>query len=468
MNVLVIGAGYVGLVTGVCFAIRGHNVTCLDADSRKVAALQRGKVPIYEPGLETSLHQALQLGTISFTDQPNDSTWSSEIILISVDTPSDHRGACDLSKIEQVAEQIGKQITTNACVVLKSTAPIGTCKHIHQIVTQNLAERGLAHLSVDVASNPEFLKEGSAVSDFTDPDRVIIGVDRPATAQKLVQLYAPFPWAGERLLITDIASSEMIKYASNAMLATRISFMNEIAELCETCDADIEEVRRGMSADRRIGPEFLRVGIGFGGSCLPKDLRALAGMSSKAGINAQLIETVSRINVSRPEKFARKIEAYFESFGGIAGRELAIWGLTFKANTDDMRESPTLPIIEHLQRAGAQLRLFDPIATKNAQAALSQSGVGSVNIRWCESAELAAQSADGIVLLTDWPEFLRLDFHRIKDQMEHLAIFDGRNQLAHASANLQKLGFDYLRIGKTPNLSETEVPYSKLGKVLTS
>lgn len=444
MKVTIIGAGYVGLVAACCMATHGQKVTCLDLDKGKVELLKLGKLNIYEPNLADLLRRALAAHAITFTSDYN-TVATADVVFISVDTPAGPSGECDLSNVFDVAEQIGRRLRFGTLVVLKSTAPVGTCQTIRHLIDKQLLFRKATNVEFDVASNPEFLREGSAVSDFTNPDRVILGVSGERAAEQLKKLYAVFPWTQERILVTDIASSEMIKYASNAMLATRISFMNEMAGLCESHGADIEEVRKGLGTDGRIGPDCLRAGIGFGGSCFPKDLRALRAMAQAKQVPSSLIDAVIRVNDQQIGHFVQKVTEYFTPQGGLLGRTLAIWGLAFKAETDDLRESPALKISRQLIARGAHLRVFDPVITTNNER-FAKCEFPKTRVICCQSAELAARGAAGILLLTDWPEFHQVNFQSLAQNMQRSVLFDGRNQLS--SRNLGELGFEYLGIGK--------------------
>lgn len=444
MNVLMIGAGYVGLVAAGCLATSGHRVTCLDMDKAKVSSLIDGDLPIYEPQLLELLQRALSAGTIEFTSDYR-CVASAEVLFISVDTPARPSGECDLANVFAVAEQIGQHMARQSLIVLKSTAPVGTCESIRQLIARQLAARGMSDILFDVASNPEFLKEGSAVSDFTDPDRVVLGVASEWAENRLRDLYSVFPWERERVFSTDIASSEMIKYASNAMLATRITFMNEMAEICESLGADIEEVRSGLGLDGRIGPHFLRAGIGFGGSCFPKDLRALRAMAQSAGAFSTLIEAVTRVNDRQSARFAQNVIKYFAELGGLQGRALAVWGLAFKAQTDDLRESPALKVCRHLVALGAHLKLYDPVISVDERH-FANCQLSTTQVTRCLSAQAAATGSAGLLVLTDWPEFCEVDFKTLGQRMQQRVIFDGRNQLA--DFNLGARGFDYFGVGR--------------------
>jgi UDPglucose 6-dehydrogenase len=450
MNVLVIGAGYVGLVTATCFAEMGRKVICLDIDQAKVARLQKGEIPIFEPGLEEMLKRNLKAGRIQFSTDYQEAVQQSLICFIAVDTPSDAKGACNLTYVKNVARSIAKEMDSYKVIVLKSTVPVGTSQLVKTLIEEELRQRG-SGCEFDMASNPEFLKEGNAIQDFMKPDRVVIGVESPRAAEILKELYSPFTFNHERIIVMDIPSSEMTKYAANAMLATRISFMNELAGLCERLGADIKWVRKGIGSDKRIGYDFLYAGAGFGGSCFPKDLRALQAMARQCAYPMPVMAATEAVNEGQKKVLGEKIKRYFTSKGGLAGKTIALWGLAFKPDTDDMREASSLVLIQDLLAEGALLRVFDPIASDNAKKFLKEMGIDSAQLSWCQSEAQAACGAHAIVLVTEWKQFRLVDFDDLYPKMQGHALFDGRNQ--YSAAELTSKGYDYFGIGQQPQLA---------------
>ena len=431
MNLLVIGTGYVGLVTGACFADMGHHVICLDIDAEKIAALQNGVVPIYEPGLEEIVRRNTAAGRLTFTTDYPSSVQNSKVCFIAVSTPSKEDGSCDLSYVLSAARTIAESMTEPLVIVTKSTVPVGTAKLIRKTIEE------ITQIPFDVVSNPEFLKEGAAVADCMKPDRIILGVESSHAAQVMKEIYASFTINHDRILIMDTASAEMTKYVANAMLATRISFMNEMAGLCEQLGANIRDVRIGIGSDQRIGYHFLYAGVGYGGSCFPKDIRALQAMAREAGYEAPLLQAVDTINERQKKLLAKKIKAYFGSLSQIT---IAIWGLTFKPDTDDLREAPAFKLIEELLNLGARLRLFDPVAMSKAQKLLNHP-----SITWCHNEYHAAEGCDGIALVTEWKQFRFADLDKISKSMSGKAFFDGRNQ--YKKDEMHAKGFHYFGIG---------------------
>lgn len=440
MQILIVGTGYVGLVTGACFAEMGHHVVCLDVDAGKIKRLKEGSIPIYEPGLQEIVQRNIHQKRLSFTTSYEEALANAQVAFLAVPTPSGEDGSCDIQFVEAAARTIGRLMNQEMIVVNKSTVPVGTAFLVAKFLREELAKRDLS-LPFYVASNPEFLKEGAAVQDCLKPDRILIGADDPKVITALKEIYAPFTLSHDRILVMDILSAEMTKYAANAMLATRISFMNEIAEVCKQVGANVNEVRKGIGSDSRIGYSFLYPGVGYGGSCFPKDVRALIATAKKAGCSPALLEAVDAVNLRQKKVLGKRLKEYFSSRGGVAGKTIAVWGLSFKPDTDDMREAPSLSFIEELLAEGAKLRLFDPVAMQNAKKLLPSTDA----IAWCEDEFHAAENADAVALLTEWKQFRFVDFSMVKQKMRGSAIFDGRNQ--YKSLEMKKRGFDYMGIG---------------------
>lgn len=443
MNILVIGIGYVGLVTATCLAEMGHHVLCLDINKGKIDALNKGKIPIYEPGLEEMVKRNAAAGRIRFTTSYPDAIRTSPVCFITVDTPLDVHGRADLTAVKKVAETLAEHMPDYRIIINKSTVPVGTAHAIRQWVQAKLEKRG-ADIPFDVVANPEFLKEGNAVLDFMKPDRVIIGADSSRPIKTMKEIYSPFMLSHERLMIMDTLSAEMTKYAANAMLATRISFMNELAGFCELTGADINKVRRGMGADTRIGYSYLYAGAGYGGSCLPKDVSALTTHGRALGYPLRLLEATSAVNKDQKCVLHKKMAHYFAAYGGLEGKTIAILGLSFKPDTDDMREAPSIVLIEQLLKSGARVRLFDPAALENAKNLLPE----NPRIAWCYDEYDAAEGSDAVALVTEWKQFRFLDFPKLLAKMSGKAFFDGRNQ--HNPRDLARHGFDYICIGLPP------------------
>lgn len=441
MNILVIGTGYVGLVSGTCLAEMGHHVTCLDINKAKVDQLLSGVIPIYEPGLEEMVKRNVKANRLKFTTHYPESIENSKVCFIAVDTPISDHGHANMSFVKTVAQTIAEHMNDYKVIVNKSTVPVGSADLVTQVIQSGLDKRG-CHIPFDVVSNPEFLKEGNAVNDFMKPDRVIIGTDSPTATALMKEIYAPFMLSHDRLLLMDSYSAEMTKYAANAMLATRISFMNELSGLCELTGADITNVRKGIGADKRIGYSFLYPGPGFGGSCLPKDIRALRSHAHSLGYEMPLISAVETVNARQKALLGEKIVAYFAERGGLANKTLAILGLSFKPDTDDMRESAALPLIHQLLAFKANIRLFDPAAMENAKKLIPD----TPQITWCVDEIHATENADAIVLVTEWKQFRFLDFAKILPKMKGRAFFDGRNQ--YNPEDMAKKGIDYMCFGR--------------------
>ncbi len=434
MKVCIIGTGYVGLVTGSGLAEMGNDVICVDKDEAKIAKLQAGEVPIYEPGLEELLQSNVREGRLRFTTDLSTAVKSCAICMIAVGTPQDDDGAADLSFVFEVAKEIAQAMNDYKVIATKSTVPVGTADNIKEIIA-SITEYPFA-----VVSNPEFLKQGGAVEDFLKPDRVILGSDDNRAGDMMRELYAPFLRTGNPVIYMDIRSAEMTKYVANAFLATKISFINEMANLCEKVGADIGEVRIGISSDRRIGPQFLFPGVGYGGSCFPKDVKALIKTAESYGYSTGLLKQVDSINQQQRDIFLSKILAHFE--GNITGKTFGVWGLSFKPRTDDMREAPAKTIIEALLSKGAKIRAFDPKAMATAKRIFGD------RIYYASGAYDALEGSDAMLLLTEWNEFRRPDFDRLKTLLKTPIIFDGRNQ--YDSDRMAARGFDYISIGKTP------------------
>lgn len=446
MNILVIGIGYVGLVTATCFAEMGHHVLCLDINEEKIQRLSRGKIPIYEPGLEEMVKRNIHAGRILFTSDYKTAVEASGVCFICVDTPVDAHGHANLKAVRNVAQSLATHMNGYQIIVNKSTVPVGTAAQIGEWIRETLKSRGVS-FEFDVVSNPEFLKEGDAVLDFMKPDRVVIGADDPRPIPTLQEIYNPFMLSHDRLIVMDTRSAEMTKYASNAMLATRISFMNEIAGLCEIVGADINKVRRGTGADQRIGYSYLYAGAGYGGSCLPKDTSALCNHAQSLGYDMKLVKAVMNINERQKRHLFKMIANYFQE--DLSEKTFAIWGLSFKPDTDDMREAPSIVLIEKLLERNASVRLYDPVAMKNAKKLLPD----DPRIHWCKEEQDAATGADAIVLVTEWKQFRFLNFTQLLESMKGKAFFDGRNQ--YNPQEMEKHGFDYICIGVSQQWTST-------------
>jgi UDPglucose 6-dehydrogenase len=437
--VTVFGSGYVGLVTGACFADAGNQVLCVDIDTDKVARLQKGEMPIHEPGLEQIVKRNFDKGRLRFTTDAVEGIRHGLFQFIAVGTPPEEDGSADLSHVLAVAETIGRHMTDFRIVVDKSTVPVGTADKVRERIERTLAERS-AKVEFDVVSNPEFLKEGAAVSDFMKPDRIVIGTDNPRTAELLRSLYEPYTRNHDRMIVMDVRSAELTKYAANAMLATKISFMNEMANLAERMGADIEKVRLGIGSDPRIGYSFIYPGAGYGGSCFPKDVKALVHSAGEHGFEAELLASVEAVNARQKQLLFRKIQAFFG--GALKGRTIALWGLAFKPNTDDMREAPSRDLMEALWAAGAKVRAYDPVAMSEARRIYGE----RADLVLAESAEHALAGADALAILTEWQEFRSPDFDMIRERLSEPVIFDGRN--LYDPGLVKSLGVRYFAIGR--------------------
>jgi UDPglucose 6-dehydrogenase len=431
VNITVIGTGYVGLVVGACLAETGNPVVCADLDRDKIDGLKRNVLPIYEPGLDDYVERNQQQGRLTFTTDVPASIASADVIFIAVGTPPDEDGSADLRHVLDVAEAIGKHMRRELVIVTKSTVPVGTAARVAAAVSAH------ATLPFHMCSNPEFLKEGAAIDDFMKPDRVVIGVDSDHARSVMAELYAPFVRTGKPIIFMDIPSAEMTKYAANAMLATRISFMNEIANLCERVGADVDNVRKGIGSDTRIGPAFLFPGPGYGGSCFPKDVKALVRTASECGVPLRVLESVEEANEAQKHRLFAKLR---ELLGDVHGRRVAIWGLAFKPNTDDMREAASLVLIDELLAAGATVVAHDPVAMHETQRRLGD------RIEYAKGSYDALDGADALVIVTDWNEYRHPDFGRIKQALKAAVVVDGRN--LYDRRKMQGLGFRYASIGR--------------------
>lgn len=441
MNVCIVGTGYVGLVAAACLAEMGNDVHCVDVNEVIIDQLNNGKIHIFEPGLEPLVKRNHEAGRLKFTANLDEGLESSLFVFNCVGTPPKPDGACDLSYVEQVARQIGATITDYKIIINKSTVPVGTADHVRGIIQAEIKNRGL-DIEFDVVSNPEFLKEGDAVNDFLKPDRVIVGTDNIRTAKLLETLYAPFARSRDKMITMGIRSAEMTKYAANCMLATKISFMNEIANICEKVGADVKDVRAGIGSDRRIGYHFIYPGVGYGGSCFPKDVKALINTAKESGYHPELVSAVDNVNNRQKTVLADKIKAYFAELGGLEGKTLAVWGLAFKANTDDVRESAALETIQRLCREGMKIQAFDPEANATAGQALGENPLVDIH----DDQYSILENADALAVLTDWNQFRNPDFAKIKKNLKTPLIFDGRN--LYSSTYVANMGFCYFGIGR--------------------
>lgn len=438
MNVVVVGTGYVGLVTGSCFAEMGLNVTCVDINSEKIEALKSGVIPIYEPQLDTIVHKNYSEGRLHFETALAPLMDSADVVFTAVGTPPGEDGSADLKYVLDVAREFGRNLNKYTLLVTKSTVPIGTAEKVRMTVQAELDARGV-NIPFDVASNPEFLKEGSAVKDFMSPDRIVIGVDSPKAQKIMEKLYRPFQLNNYRIIFMDIFSAEMTKYAANAMLATRISFMNELSNLCEKTGANIDKVRAGIASDTRIGSKFLYPGCGYGGSCFPKDVKALVKTGAEHGVDMQLISAVESVNENQKQILYKKLLKAFD--GDLGGKTVALWGLAFKPETDDMREAPSVVTANLLLAAGAKVKAFDPQAMNESKKHYLKD-----TVEYCKNIYDAAAGADAVVLVTEWKQFRLPNWENVKYVMRGNVVIDGRN--IYNSAEMEQLGFVYASIGK--------------------
>ncbi len=443
MKITVIGTGYVGLVSGTCFAETGIDVVCVDIDQHKIAMLNNGQIPIYEPGLQDIFSRNVEKGRLSFSTSLEESIKDADAVFIAVGTPPDEDGSADLKYVLSVANEIGKHMDRYMVVVTKSTVPVGTSVKVKKAVADELAKRG-EDIPFDVASNPEFLKEGSAVDDFLKPDRIIIGIESDKARKVMSRLYKPFLLNGHPILFMDITSSEMTKYAANAMLATKISFINDIANLCEILGADVDAVRRGIGSDQRIGNKFIYPGTGYGGSCFPKDVQALIRTADEKGYSLDILKAVEAVNYRQKSILFGKMKHHFN--GDLAGKKFALWGLAFKPKTDDMREAPSLVIIDKLLEAGAKVVAYDPVAMEEGKRILGD------KIEFSNDQYEACIDADGLILVTEWAEFRMPNFKVLQKLLKTNVVFDGRN--IYDPEEMQEMGFSYYAIGRRPVIIE--------------
>ena len=440
MNIAIVGTGYVGLVSGTCFADTGANVTCVDVDEQKIARLQQGEIPIFEPGLSELVRKNVAAGRLHFTTDLASVLDDVQIVFSAVGTPPDEDGSADLKYVLQVARTIGANMNNYVVVVTKSTVPVGTAAKVRRAIEEELEKRGKQGLEFDVASNPEFLKEGNAIKDFMSPDRVVVGVESERAKKVLTKLYKPFLINNFRVIFMDIPSAEMTKYAANSMLATRISFMNDIANLCERVGADVNMVRAGIGADTRIGRKFLYAGCGYGGSCFPKDVKALIKTADQNGYSMEVLKAVERVNERQKTILYEKLLKAFGSKEALKGKTIAMWGLSFKPETDDMRESTALVMIQLLLEAGCIVRAYDPVAMTECKRRIGES------ITYCNDMYDAVLDADALLLLTEWKEFRLPSWAVIRKAMRNALVIDGRN--IFDAEDLEETGFEYHCIGK--------------------
>ena len=437
MNIAIVGTGYVGLVSGTCFAEMGVNVTCIDVNEEKIQALLNGNIPIYEPGLDEMVLRNNKEGRLHFTTDITTCLNDVDIVFSAVGTPPDEDGSADLKYVLEVARTVGRNMNKYLVLVTKSTVPVGTAKKIKQAIQDELDKRGVS-IPFDVASNPEFLKEGAAIKDFMSPDRVVIGVESEKAKEMMTRLYRPMMLNNFRVIFTDIPSAEMIKYAANSMLATRISFMNDIANLCELVGADVNMVRKGIGADTRIGNKFLYPGCGYGGSCFPKDVKALFKTAEKNGYNMKVLKAVEEVNETQKGILFKKLLEYYQN--DLKGKKIAIWGLAFKPETDDMREATSLVMIQKLTEAGCKVKVYDPIAINECKRRIGNA------VEYATDMYDAVLDADALLLLTEWKQFRMPSWGVVKKTMNQAVLIDGRN--IYEEQEMKEIGFDYMCIGK--------------------
>lgn len=437
MKIVVVGTGYVGLVTGTCLAEVGIEVICVDIDQKKIEGLKNGIMPIYEPGLEPMVKRNYEKGRLRFSTSLADAIKEANVAFIAVGTPPDEDGSADLKYVLGVAEEIGENMDDYTVVVTKSTVPVGTAEKVRSALAKKIEERGV-DIPFDVASNPEFLKEGAAINDFMKPDRIVVGVDTERARELMERVYKPFIMNGHPLIFMDIPSAEMTKYAANAMLATRISFMNDIANLCEIMGADVNKVRQGIGSDPRIGPKFIYAGIGYGGSCFPKDVKALIKTANENNYNMRILNAVEEVNEDQKSVLFNKLVSKLGN--DLSGKKFAMWGLSFKPNTDDMREAPSLVLIDKIKKAGGEVVAYDPVAMHETQRMIGDA------ITYVEDPYDALNDADALLLVTEWSEFKVPEFKEITKRLKNQLIFDGRN--VYDKEHVMSLGFEYYCIGK--------------------
>ncbi|MCQ2279742.1 MAG: UDP-glucose/GDP-mannose dehydrogenase family protein [Bacteroidales bacterium] len=437
MKIAIVGTGYVGLVTGTCLSEVGFEVVCVDVNEQKIKLLQNGGCPIYEPGLEDMLRNNIRAKRLTFTTSLASIIDEVDVIFSAVGTPPDEDGSADLRYVLEVAHTIGRHMNKYLVIVTKSTVPVGTAKKVKMAVQEELDKRGVS-ICFDVASNPEFLKEGDAIGDFMKPDRIVVGVESEKAQILMEKIYKPFVLNGHPIIFTDICSAEMIKYTANAMLATRISFMNDIANLCEQVGADVNMVRRGIGSDSRIGSKFLYAGIGYGGSCFPKDVKALIHTGEENGCSLDILKSVESTNEKQKSLLFKKLQKHYQD--DLAGKTIALLGLAFKPNTDDMREAPALVLIDKLLNAGCKVKAYDPVAMGECKRRIGDT------VTYCDSVYSAIESSDAIFLVTEWAEFKILDLDKVKNTMKHAVIFDGRN--IYNAEELRSHGISYFPIGQ--------------------
>ena len=436
MNIAIVGTGYVGLVSGTCFAERGIDVTCVDVNEEKIQFLLDGQIPIYEPGLEELVKRNVEAGRLHFTTDLSSCLDNVEVVFSAVGTPPDEDGSADLKYVLAVAKTFGQNIHRYTILVTKSTVPVGTAQKVKETVRAELEKRGV-DIVFDVASNPEFLKEGTAIKDFMTPDRVVVGTESEQAKKIMSRLYKPFMLSGERMIFTDIPSAEMIKYAANSMLATRISFMNDIANLCELVGADVNMVRKGIGSDTRIGKKFLYAGCGYGGSCFPKDVKALIKTAEKSGYPMRVLKAVEEVNESQKSILFNKLMKHYA--GQLKGKTITLWGLAFKPETDDMREAPALVLIDKLQKAGCRVKVYDPISMTECKRR-----IGDI-VTYCKDMYEAALDTDALLLVTEWKEFRMPSLAVLAKTMSHRVVIDGRN--IYDAEEMHENGFAYYKIG---------------------
>jgi len=436
MKISIVGTGYVGLVTGTCFSEVGIDVTCVDIDEKKIENLKKGIIPIYEPGLEEMVSRNVEKGRLHFSTNLASTLEGTQVVFSAVGTPPDEDGSADLQYVLDVAREVGRNMTDYVLIITKSTVPVGTAQKVREAIQTELDKRG-AKIDFDVASNPEFLKEGAAVEDFLKPDRIVVGVESEKAEHLLKRLYKPFTLNGHPVIFMDVPSAEMTKYAANSMLATKISFMNDIANLCEIMGADVNMVRKGIGSDSRIGKKFIYPGIGYGGSCFPKDVKALIKTADQNGYSLRVLKAVEDVNDDQKSVLFNKLNKYFNN--NLKGKTIALWGLSFKPQTDDMREAPALTIIQKLLAAGAKVIAYDPVAIDEAKRR-----IGDV-IDYAKDQYEALIDADALLMVTEWPEFRFPNFNVVKKLLKNNVIFDGRN--VYDAPEMKSMGFDYFCIG---------------------